>query len=143
MTKAAARSGAYDIIGHLDGMKTKGHIPALASTPLLEETVRALAESDVAIELNTSGWRKEGCVRTGYTGVDNGALPGIEERWGGCHAAKISPSRVSQRARKRHRWSLSETRSCVVVRARKYWRCSSWARQKRPAAVTLPKPRMG
>ncbi len=59
LTQAAARSGAYDIIGHLDGLKTKGHIPDLASTPRLEETVRALAESDVAIELNTSGWRKE------------------------------------------------------------------------------------
>jgi histidinol-phosphatase (PHP family) len=58
LTRAAARSGAYDIIGHLDCLKTKGHIPELAITPLVEETVRVLAESGVAIELNTSGWRK-------------------------------------------------------------------------------------
>ena len=57
-TQAAARSGAYDIIGHLDCIKTAGHLPERSVTPLLEATVRVLAESNVAIELNTSGWRK-------------------------------------------------------------------------------------
>lgn len=57
-TQAAARSGAYDILGHLDCLKTRGHIPDLGITPRLEETVRVIAESGVAIELNTSGWRK-------------------------------------------------------------------------------------
>jgi histidinol-phosphatase (PHP family) len=33
-------------------------LPDRAVTPLLEETVRVLAASNVAIELNTSGWRK-------------------------------------------------------------------------------------
>jgi histidinol-phosphatase (PHP family) len=58
-TQAAARSGAYDIIGHLDCLKTRGHICDLSITPLLEETVHVLAETGVAVELNTSGWRKE------------------------------------------------------------------------------------
>lgn len=58
-TQAAARSGAFDIIGHLDCLKTRGHIEDLSITPLLEETVRVLAASNVAIELNTSGWRKD------------------------------------------------------------------------------------
>ncbi|MFB9995148.1 histidinol-phosphatase HisJ family protein [Deinococcus oregonensis] len=58
-TQAAARSGAYDIIGHLDCLKTRGHLPDLSITPLLEETVQVIAESGVTIELNTSGWRKE------------------------------------------------------------------------------------
>lgn len=57
-TQLAARSGVYDIIAHLDGLKTAGHIADLAITPALEETVRVLAETGVAIELNTSGWRK-------------------------------------------------------------------------------------
>lgn len=57
-TQAAARSGAYEIIGHLDCLKTRGHISDLSITPLLEQTVRVLAETGVAIELNTSGWRK-------------------------------------------------------------------------------------
>ncbi len=57
-TQAAAKSGAYDIISHLDCLKTRGHIPDFAMTPLLDETVRVLRDSNVAIELNTSGWRK-------------------------------------------------------------------------------------
>jgi histidinol-phosphatase (PHP family) len=57
-TQAAARSGAYDIIGHLDCLKTKGHIPDMTITPLLDATVRVLAECGVTVELNTSGWRK-------------------------------------------------------------------------------------
>ena len=57
-TQAAARSGAYDILGHLDCLKTKGQIPELTITPLLEATVRVLAESGITVELNTSGWRK-------------------------------------------------------------------------------------
>ncbi len=57
-TIGAARSGAYDIIGHLDCIKTNGWLPARWRTPLLEETVAALAEGGVAIELNVSGWRK-------------------------------------------------------------------------------------
>ncbi|MFC4453748.1 histidinol-phosphatase HisJ family protein [Deinococcus sonorensis] len=56
--QAAARSGAYDIIGHLDGLKTRGHLPELSLTPQLEETLRVLKSADVTIELNTSGWRK-------------------------------------------------------------------------------------
>lgn len=58
VTQAAARSGAYDILGHLDCLKTMGHIPDMQITPLLEETVRVIAACGVAIELNTSGWRK-------------------------------------------------------------------------------------
>jgi histidinol-phosphatase (PHP family) len=57
-TQAAARSGAYDVIGHLDCIKTEGHLPDRGITPLLEETVRVVAEAGVAVELNTSGWRK-------------------------------------------------------------------------------------
>ncbi len=58
-TQAAARSGAYDVIGHLDCIKTVGWMPEGWRTPLLEETVQVLAETGVAVELNTSGWRKD------------------------------------------------------------------------------------
>src|SRR3954447_6136455 len=57
-TQAAARSGVFDIIGHLDCLKTIGHIPDMSITPLVDETVRVLADSGGAIEINTSGWRK-------------------------------------------------------------------------------------
>lgn len=55
--QAAARSGAYDILGHLDVPKTSRHMTG-ELTPLVRETLHVIAESDVAIELNTSGWRK-------------------------------------------------------------------------------------
>ena len=58
-TQRAARSGAYDIIGHLDCIKTRGHMPTRAITPLLEETIRVIAESGVAIELEHVGMAKE------------------------------------------------------------------------------------
>lgn len=57
-TQAAARSGAFDIIGHLDCIKREGHVPERRITPLLDDTVRVLAETGVTVELNTSGWRK-------------------------------------------------------------------------------------
>lgn len=57
-TQRAARSGAFDIIGHFDCIKTRGHMPTAEITPLLEETIQVIADSDLAIELNTSGWRK-------------------------------------------------------------------------------------
>ncbi|HWI62003.1 MAG TPA: histidinol-phosphatase, partial [Symbiobacteriaceae bacterium] len=34
------------------------HLPDRAITPLLDDTVRVLAEAGVSVELNTSGWRK-------------------------------------------------------------------------------------
>lgn len=58
-TQRAALSGAYDIIGHLDCIKTRGHLPDRSIIPPLEETIRTLAETGVTIELNTSGWRKD------------------------------------------------------------------------------------
>jgi histidinol-phosphatase (PHP family) len=58
-TQGLARSGVFDIIGHLDCIKTRGHLPTREITPLLEETVRVIAESGTTVELNTSGWRKD------------------------------------------------------------------------------------
>jgi histidinol-phosphatase (PHP family) len=57
-TQLLAKSGVYDIVAHLDCLKTSGHIPDLTITPLLEETVKVIAQSGMAVELNTSGWRK-------------------------------------------------------------------------------------
>lgn len=57
-TQRAAKSGLFDILGHIDCLKTAGHMPTRDITPLMEETIKVIAEADVAIELNTSGWRK-------------------------------------------------------------------------------------
>jgi histidinol-phosphatase (PHP family) len=60
--EAAARSGLFDAIGHIDGVKRYlyPHVkPAqLAAAPeLLEPALRALVDSGTALELNTSGLR--------------------------------------------------------------------------------------
>jgi len=60
--EAAARSGLFDTIGHIDGVKRYLHphlTPAeLAAQPeLLEPVLRALVESGTALEVNTSGLR--------------------------------------------------------------------------------------
>ena len=58
LTREAAQCGLFDILGHLDCLKTKGHLPGEWNTPRLHETLDAVADVGVAIELNTSGWRK-------------------------------------------------------------------------------------
>lgn len=58
LTGEAAACGLFDILGHLDCLKTKGHLPRQWRTPTLLRTLDAIADCKVAIELNTSGWRK-------------------------------------------------------------------------------------
>lgn len=57
-TQRAAQSGAFDVLGHLDCIKTRGYVPARPDPALVDQTVRVIAECGVCIELNTSGWRK-------------------------------------------------------------------------------------
>lgn len=54
----AAASGTCDIIGHFDLLKTAGHMPSPEIDPLIDETLQAISDHRVALELNTSGWRK-------------------------------------------------------------------------------------
>jgi len=56
--KGAAQSGIYDIMGHIDAIKVRGYIPDGDIVAAYKETLEAIAASGVAIELNTSGWRK-------------------------------------------------------------------------------------
>jgi histidinol-phosphatase (PHP family) len=53
----AAKTGFYDIIGHLDVIKRFGYIPEQDVFDLEKETVHLVKQSDVAIELNASGLR--------------------------------------------------------------------------------------
>jgi histidinol-phosphatase (PHP family) len=57
----SARSGLYDIIGHPDLVKVWGRAAPVPDGDLrryYEPAVEAFAESGVAIELSTAGWRK-------------------------------------------------------------------------------------
>lgn len=58
LTAEAAQCGLFDILAHLDVLKTKGHLPCEWNTPRLRETLDAVADTGLTIELNTSGWRK-------------------------------------------------------------------------------------
>lgn len=55
----SAHSGMFQILGHIDAMK--GFYPAFSSiqTAAVEQTLRVIAECDIAIEINTSGKTKE------------------------------------------------------------------------------------
>ncbi len=55
----SARSGMFHILGHIDAMK--GFYPAFSdiSTPKVNETLKIIGESGVAIEINTSGKTKD------------------------------------------------------------------------------------
>lgn len=55
----SARSGMFQILGHIDAMK--GYYPAFTSiqTDVVDFTLKTIAESEVAIEINTSGKTKD------------------------------------------------------------------------------------
>ena len=54
----AARSGLFDVLGHLDLIKKFDYRPRGEIGHLLEETVQAIAAADVCVEVNTSGLRR-------------------------------------------------------------------------------------
>ena len=55
---AAARSGLFDVLAHLDLPKKYGHRPSRPFAGLEEEVVRAVAGSSCAVELSSAGRRK-------------------------------------------------------------------------------------
>ncbi|WJH34703.1 histidinol-phosphatase [Paenibacillus sp. CC-CFT747] len=54
-TQQAARSGLFDILGHLDGLKRNQPLFNGLKTERTEQTMKVLGECGVAIELNSSG----------------------------------------------------------------------------------------
>lgn len=59
LIRQSARSGMFQILGHIDAMK--GNYPAFSDIPAAEaidNTLKTIAECDVAIEINTSGKTK-------------------------------------------------------------------------------------
>jgi histidinol-phosphatase (PHP family) len=55
----SARSGMFQILGHMDAMK--GYYPAFSDiqTDVIEQTLEVIAENGIAIEVNTSGKTKD------------------------------------------------------------------------------------
>lgn len=52
-----AKSGLFDIVGHLDVVKKFAFFPQRSWAGLMRETCATLAANDICVELNTSGWR--------------------------------------------------------------------------------------
>src|SRR5690606_21222130 len=60
LIKQSAQSGMFDILGHIDAMK--GYYPEYSQIPAQEhvdDTLKTIAECNVAIEINTSGKTKD------------------------------------------------------------------------------------
>lgn len=59
LIQESARSGMFQILGHIDAMK--GFYPAFTEiqTEAVEQTLKVIAECDIAIEINTSGKTKD------------------------------------------------------------------------------------
>jgi len=59
LIQQSARSGMFQILGHIDAMKA--YYPAFSDlpTPKVEETLKVIAENKLAIEINTSGKTKD------------------------------------------------------------------------------------
>lgn len=55
LIQQAAKSGLFDVIGHIDLIKKFRCWPESDQTPLYEQTLKVIKEADVVIELNTSG----------------------------------------------------------------------------------------
>lgn len=54
-----AKSRVCDVVAHLDLIKRDGYLPKGRSVlPLIEETVRIIAENGICVEVNTSGLKK-------------------------------------------------------------------------------------
>lgn len=55
----SAKSGMFDILGHIDAMR--GYYPIFGDIPTdtVDQTLQVIADCDVAIEINTSGSTKE------------------------------------------------------------------------------------
>jgi histidinol-phosphatase (PHP family) len=56
LLRAAAESGVFDIIGHMDLPKKFKFYPSLDMTGEALSVLDAMADADIAIEINTSGW---------------------------------------------------------------------------------------
>lgn len=59
LIEQSARSGMFQILGHIDAMK--GYYPSFSSiqTKAVEHTLKVIGEYDIAIEINTSGKTKD------------------------------------------------------------------------------------
>jgi len=66
--EAMARSGLFDIVGHLDLIKVFNYRPDTDIRSLAEGSLDAIAAAEMTLELNAAGWRKP--VGEAYPSLD-------------------------------------------------------------------------
>ncbi|MCA9392804.1 MAG: histidinol-phosphatase HisJ [Candidatus Omnitrophica bacterium] len=58
LLRQSARTGMFNIIAHSDLVKKFGHRPTADMSAEVDRTAQVFKEAGVAVEINTSGWRK-------------------------------------------------------------------------------------
>lgn len=58
LIETMARSGHFDIVGHLDLIKIFKYMPKQPVTAIAENALKAIKEADMVLEINVAGYRK-------------------------------------------------------------------------------------
>jgi histidinol-phosphatase (PHP family) len=82
LVRAAAKSGLYDVMAHIDAVKGRGKPPTTALDREWDETVTVLADTGVAVEINTSGYRKCGEPFPSWQAIDRLHAAGVPLTYG-------------------------------------------------------------
>ncbi len=82
LVRAAAASGLFDVMAHIDAVKGRGQPASRALDRAWDDTVRVLADRGVAVEINTSGYRKCGEPFPSWTVVERLHAAGVPFTFG-------------------------------------------------------------
>jgi histidinol-phosphatase (PHP family) len=82
LVRAAARTGLFDVMAHIDAVKGRGHRASAAIDGEWDETVRVLADTGVAVEINASGYRKCGEAFPAWEAVERLHAAGVPLTYG-------------------------------------------------------------
>jgi histidinol-phosphatase (PHP family) len=80
--RAAAATGLFDVMAHVDAVKGLGRFASRAIDAAWDETVRVLADAGVAVEINTSGYRKCGEPFPSWEAVERLHAAGVPLTYG-------------------------------------------------------------
>jgi histidinol-phosphatase (PHP family) len=82
LLQQAARSGVFQIIGHMDLIKRYYRDFMYTCGPLVEQTLKVFAESGVTIEINTSGLPRKEDYSPCYSVLDLASHYGVPVTFG-------------------------------------------------------------
>jgi histidinol-phosphatase (PHP family) len=80
--RAAAATGLFDVMAHVDAVKGLGRFASRAIDAAWDETVRVFADTGVAVEINSSGYRKCGDPFPSWSVVERLHAAGVPLTYG-------------------------------------------------------------